>query len=757
MPKYLFSNDQRISELVERIQWVADYVMSGKNLKNIPGKSDNNNAATLEFYYNLYQNTETTKVAITNPKEVVRNFVLKFQFPNPRTQESFNDSLNEGVFLAPYRMVISILVTLAKIEKRSCSYLTLEEILYYVFADANVCKNPSVDCDRLVFQILIDRQIHNDLSPFIIKNLRWNQYDRQIREMMSVLGKCSDSFQLSKGILKYTHNISDDDFITRILKYNYFWIPSNKENFDLSTQEYISYMNIADTPYNVVEFNKEKTDKIKTNLEIYPLQQIYYGAPGTGKSFDVNNITKGYSTIRTTFHPDSDYSTFVGAYKPTMEETPVYGAQGVEVAKEKRITYTYIKQAFLKAYLGAWQKYAKGGETTEPQFLVIEEINRGNCAQIFGDIFQLLDRGENGFSTYPIEADSDLQSEIKAAFADGGEYALENELAVDSVVDEYTSNYGESLSADIKNGRVLLLPNNLYIWATMNTSDQSLFPIDSAFKRRWDWRYVKIADAGKRWKIKCGNECCDWWKFVEEINKRIAKETSSDDKKLGYFFCKPPKDSNVIDEDKFVGKVLFYLWNDVFKDGDISLFKVSDDENAEICFDAFYNNDNNVNVKAIRFFLVGVVGEENIKTETVQDSEEEKNNDDGLMEDDDGNTKTSSNKNYDKFTINDGPEYGKNKLALECIRKYIELNPNVTAKDVYDIWSSLGIRVPHFIETKEEYDARKDNSKRSKAIECHGTTLYIACNGYGSNGRADELMNSVNEKEWGLTIKKVIK
>lgn len=419
MPKYLFSNDQRISELVERIQWVADYVMSGKNLKNIPGKSDNNNAATLEFYYNLYQNTENTKVAITNPKEVVRNFVLKFQFPNPRTQESFNDSLNEGVFLAPYRMVVSILVSLAKIEKRSCSYLTLKEILYYVFADTNVCENPLVDHDRLASQILIDRQINKDLSPFIVKNLRWNQYDRQVREMMVVLGKCSDSFRLSKGTLKYNHNIGDDDFITRILKYNYFWIPSNKENFDLSTKEYISYMNMADTPYNVVEFNKEKADKIKTNLEIYPLQQIYYGAPGTGKSFDVNNITKGYSTIRTTFHPDSDYSTFVGAYKPTMEETPVYGAQGVEVAKEKRITYTYVKQAFLKAYLGAWQKYAKGGETTEPQFLVIEEINRGNCAQIFGDLFQLLDRSDNGFSTYPIEADSDLQSEIKAAFADG--------------------------------------------------------------------------------------------------------------------------------------------------------------------------------------------------------------------------------------------------------------------------------------------------------------------------------------------------
>ena len=505
-----------------------------------------------------------------------------------------------------------------------------------------------------------------------------------------------------------------------------------------------------------------KTDSFNTKkiaMKDLPLQQIYYGAPGTGKSYEINNFTKIYSTIRTTFHPDSDYSTFVGAYKPVMQKVDLRDLSGhiVEGVQEDRIVYTYVKQAFLKAYLGAWQKYATSGETTEPQFLVIEEINRGNCAQIFGDLFQLLDRSDNGFSTYPIEADSDLQNEIKEAFAKGGEYELANELDVEIVVDDYTSNYGKTLSDDIKNGRVLLLPNNLYIWATMNTSDQSLFPIDSAFKRRWDWRYVKIADAGKGWKIKCGIEYCDWWTFVEEINKKIAKETSSDDKKLGYFFCKPPKDSDTITEDKFVGKVLFYLWNDVFKDGDISLFKVSDEPEAEICFDAFYDSDNKVNVEAIRKFLVGVVGEENIKTETVQDSEEEKNNDDGLMEDDDGNTKTSSNKNYDKFTINDGPEYGKNKLALECIRKYIELNPNVTAKDVYDIWSSLGIRVPHFIETKEEYDARKDNSKRSKAIECHGTTLYVACNGYGSKGRADELMNSVNEKEWGLTIKKVVK
>lgn len=400
--------------------------------------------------------------------------------------------------------------------------------------------------------------------------------------------------------------------------------------------------------------------------EIKCLQQIYYGAPGTGKSFEVKDTTKRYSTIRTTFHPDSDYSTFVGAYKPVMEETPVYGAQGVEVAKEKRITYSYVKQAFLKAYLGAWQKYSKGGETAEPQFLVIEEINRGNCAQIFGDLFQLLDRSYNGFSTYPIEADSDLQNEIKKAFAEGGEYAIENGLDVDDAVDGYTSNYGETLSDDIKNGRVLLLPNNLYIWATMNTSDQSLFPIDSAFKRRWDWRYVKIADARKGWKIQCGNEYCDWWTFVKEINKKIAKETSSDDKKLGYFFCKPPKDSDTITEDKFVGKVLFYLWNDVFKDGDISLFKISDDEKAEICFDAFYGSDNKVNVEAIRKFLVGVVGEENILKGDDADNEALE----AII--------TGGNVDRSQYSFNGSGKYGKSTLGQKIIDTYLNEHKDLT-------------------------------------------------------------------------------
>lgn len=452
-----------------------------------------------------------------------------------------------------------------------------------------------------------------------------------------------------------------------------------------------------------------KTDSFNTKkiaMKDLPLQQIYYGAPGTGKSYEINNFTKIYSTIRTTFHPDSDYSTFVGAYKPVMQKVDLRDLSGhiVEGVQEDRIVYTFVKQAFLKAYLGAWQKYAKGGETAEAQFLVIEEINRGNCAQIFGDLFQLLDRSDNGFSTYPIEADSDLQNEIKKAFAKGGEYAIENGLDVDDAVDGYTSNYGETLSDDIKNGRVLLLPNNLYIWATMNTSDQSQFPIDSAFKRRWDWRYVKIADAGKGWKIKCGTEYCDWWTFVEEINKKIAKETSSDDKKLGYFFCKPPMGSDTITEDKFVGKVLSYLWNDVFKDGDISLFKVSDEPEAEICFDAFYGSDNKVNIEAIRTFLVGVVGEENIKT----------NDDAPIAVDVDEN---GNSIDYTKYSFDGKSRLSKKDLGHNIVMKYINEHSD---KTFAELQSDLA------------FDDTVDNKYRYKGVLARAeeiTGSYTSCFG----------------------------
>ena len=377
----------------------------------------------------------------------------------------------------------------------------------------------------------------------------------------------------------------------------------------------------------------------------YPLQQIFYGAPGTGKSNTIKREVdeKKLPCIRTTFHPDSDYSTFVGAYKPTMETieskvVPVVVNNGISLDQnqgtytESKITYKFVKQAFMKAYLGAWKKYAdREGDEATPQFLVIEEINRGNCAQIFGDLFQLLDRGENRFSEYPIEADTDLQKEIERAFKeekDGNDenpYKLVKDIEIEGVVDGYTSNYGATLSEDVQHGRVLLLPKNLYIWATMNTSDQSLFPIDSAFKRRWDWEYMPIGYKNDIWKIKIGEKEYKWVDFQKEINKRIYDIDNSEDKQLGDYFVNADRTNNIISSDTLLNKILFYLWNDVCKDDPDQIFSWKDDKDnnqkKSIKFSEFFCEEKERKLQGFMAFLdIKANGDDEKKVEQNDDT-----------------------------------------------------------------------------------------------------------------------------------------
>lgn len=492
--------------------------------------------------------------------------------------------------------------------------------------------------------------------------------------------------------------------------------------------------------------------KRKQILFAYSLQQIYYGAPGTGKSHSINEQTEGESVIRTTFHPDSDYSTFVGAYKPTTKEVELRDVTGHKVMEngkvvtEDRIVYEFVDQAFLQAYVNAWKFYAENEEEPKKQFLVIEEINRGNCAQIFGDLFQLLDRNEWGFSDYPINADKDMKKQLKKA------------LAGLSIADAETINglyKGRDVVKEVLEGDILLLLNNLYIWATMNTSDQSLFPIDSAFKRRWDWQYMPIAqgrdEAGRElvWTIDINGIKYSWWSFLEKINAQIGEATQSEDKKLGFFFCKA-KDG-VITPETFVGKVVFYLWNDVFKDYGFegSIFK--DKDGTELSFNKFYAADLKGNAVVqkdkVELFLNNL-GVEVFKDGNIPSEESE--------EDEDGNQalSPSTGRDYTKFSINGVGNYAKNNLAAECVKKYIELNPTKTAEEVLNDWRSLGNIVPHFIESKEQYDARTDNSKRSHEIACGGAVIYVAHNGYGNNGKVLVLMDAVNQKDWGITIQK---
>ena len=497
---------------------------------------------------------------------------------------------------------------------------------------------------------------------------------------------------------------------------------------------------------NNIIWNSQLQNAVLPSEQRESFQQIFYGAPGTGKSHTINEETKDEDVIRTTFHPDTDYSTFVGAYKPTTKEVDLRDLSGHkvvedgEVVKEDRIVYEFVAQSFLQAYISAWKKYADANEDEpQKQYLVIEEINRGNCAQIFGDLFQLLDRNDYGFSDYPIKADADMKRQLQKAFKGLG-------IAQKDKINALYK--GKDIVSQVLNGDILLLPNNLYIWATMNTSDQSLFPIDSAFKRRWDWAYMPISNAEKRWRIEVGGNSYDWWQFLEKINGKIGSTTNSEDKKLGYFFCKAQ--DGVISAKTFVGKVIFYLWNDVFKDYEFGDDIFNDEDGSKLSFDKFYSSEgkkSEIVEEKVRLFL------KNLKIEPMKTIEEGNE----TIEDEDGNTIESSSRNYDKFTVNDGAECGKNKLAIECIKEYIKLNSGITAQEVYNTWSSLGNIVPHFIETKEQYDARKDNSKRSDAIECSGSLLYIAHNGYGSNGKADALMNLVNEKDWGITVRKIVK
>ena len=373
--------------------------------------------------------------------------------------------------------------------------------------------------------------------------------------------------------------------------------------------------------------NQELTDN--QNLFFNHSQIIYFGAPGTGKSnkieknifvdangvplnIGLSSVDEGYK-FRTTFHPDYDYAQFVGAYKPRAfqvvsqhEDDAAEGAQNMANQNKTEITYEFTPQVFAKAYVTAWLEHLKVTNRNpdamgERVYLVIEEINRGNCAQIFGDIFQLLDR-KNGHSAYSIDVDADFAEYIRKQLLKA-ENDDENEIVPDcwnrykAKIQEWSrANNGEQIVvADEDEFCKAALPPNLIILATMNTSDQSLFPMDSAFKRRFDWEYVPIKDerdetCGAEWNadqfvISVGNSRYNWLDFLKGANKNILYVTRSEDKQMGEFFIKPKNENNIITLEEFRSKVLFYLWDSVYKDemdnSEAKIFKFKKTENGQ--------------------------------------------------------------------------------------------------------------------------------------------------------------------------------
>lgn len=296
-----------------------------------------------------------------------------------------------------------------------------------------------------------------------------------------------------------------------------------------------------------------------------PHNRIVFGAPGTGKSCKLEKDRIKYfgnRYIRVTFHPNYSYSHFVGTYKPVPE---TYDDENGD--KKDGITYKYVPGPFMKALVES-VKYPD-----KPFLLLIEEINRANAAAVFGDVFQLLDR-KNGVSEYEIQASNDMK--------------------------EYLDDKLKDKDYDTERIRI---PSNMFIWATMNSADQGVFPMDTAFKRRWDFTYIGIDKNDKDMKniwVKLGKankEIC-WNDLRVAINNKLSKDCKiNEDKLLGpYFISNDVLKSEVIkndgvheerlfvkDNDKFIDvfkyKVLMYLYEDVAKQQHIrsKLFAGCDD------------------------------------------------------------------------------------------------------------------------------------------------------------------------------------
>lgn len=547
-----------------------------------------------------------------NPNEPFQNF-----FDRKKKESPFNEFIKDTPHRALKNCEFFGLMNQTNGAKSAYSSKNLTKV-YYEIKEKCEGNFKLLDC----YQNYINKQIENmeivvdgktlkpilyTLKVLILIGDATNEYsisDQELKLFVCTCNSWNDYVQSVESILRYRN---DPDYKSQIdERYDI----ANDTRFNLVFKN-LSYLNTEKNrisiPKNLVRTIKKKvfefelgeslTVNVIGNLTHIPLQKIFYGAPGTGKSFSIKSVIAEHMSIdvdqvdmeadnifRTTFHPDYDYAQFVGCYKPTKE-------------KNGDITYDFVPQVFVNALVEAYGgvQPAKSSSNTsattgqvansgskeddlndkdtvveqtveseietqavKPVYLVIEEINRGNCAQIFGDIFQLLDRNANGESEYSISVDKDLREYLEINCPNA-----------------------------ICNGKIKI-PANLSIIATMNTSDQSLFPMDSAFKRRWEWEYVPIKNQNFdkdgnlihfRIVVEEGRYEYDWNVFQNAVNVEIKEKTNSEDKQMGDYFIK--KDVTL---DEFINKVMFYLWNDVCKENyqtEDNFFRTKENDSAD--------------------------------------------------------------------------------------------------------------------------------------------------------------------------------
>ncbi len=353
-----------------------------------------------------------------------------------------------------------------------------------------------------------------------------------------------------KGALRIIKNSLDED-INPILSYS-----SGNVTSSAGAAVLAAYQSRVDTLLGLssTKLPKKRSRSLVRNTNILPSVDrnlIFFGAPGTGKSYQLNErvntiIANANQMERVTFHPDYSYAQFVGTYKPVSES-------------DGQINYKFVPGPFARILVAALRSARDLQTNALPYFLVIEEINRAKVAAVFGDIFQLLDRKADNSSEYDIQASEDLRKYLASEL--GGE------------PDEYAS---------------IFIPDNMFIWATMNSADQGVFPMDTAFKRRWNFQYIGIDDeeitadsTGTNVEhikliFTCGADDIRWNVLRRAINMKLSSEdiNAHEDKLMGPFFIKcesftldAANKVTATENDKFLSvfneKVLMYLFEDV--------------------------------------------------------------------------------------------------------------------------------------------------------------------------------------------------
>lgn len=315
------------------------------------------------------------------------------------------------------------------------------------------------------------------------------------------------------------------------------WKLSFEKLKSIFEEKYPQFSIVEESGFFKLMSKSSQQEDAHTPAAMHASNVIYYGAPGTGKSHTINESIVEEYTVRTVFHADTQNSDFLGCLKPKMQGDA--------------IRYEFRSGPFTNAIIKALQK------PSEQHWLVIEEINRAPAAAVFGEIFQLLDREPSGESTYSINlSDLDMIQHI--------------EIETGKILEQ----------------GMLKIPSNLSLFATMNSSDQAVMPLDTAFKRRWNFRYIPLdfdnsyTTNGKA----CSNgvlhiqdeatideahqeKRISWKDFAIAINQILTENGIPEDKHLGPFFL---SDNELTDENRnesLTGKLFMYLWDDVLRHG----------------------------------------------------------------------------------------------------------------------------------------------------------------------------------------------